>query len=517
MQNLRYGIGNAPSQGPPSQASSIQTRGDDSSQTRGDEYNLSFAPVLPTPGDQAIDQAEERETETVLIICKEPLHPTESLYITESFIERVNHWHERHQRWIVLVIGCLGMFAYSYCYDNVVALQNELQSTYHLTNIQYNLLYSVYAFPNILIPTFIGILNDYVGVNTTVLLCFSTITVGHGIYIIGCWVSSYSVMLVGRFIFGIGSESYIVVITTLLYEYFVHKELALAFALLLSLSRVGSSVNDVATYYFYTKTNSIIFANSVGFVLLIICLALLIALVFHRINSKSELLRLTHNALDQSHQDINDRFSWRDLRNFDIVYWLVVLNCGVIYGYVMSWMNIGTDFLQTAYGYTQQKANLLLMIPYIIGSIATPMFGILSDHIGKRVHLLCIATVMLVMSHFFMGFENVVTPIVALTGLGISYSIFCAVIWPSFAQVIDDTCVGTAYGIPTSFYNVVVSIDYIIVGALTGNGNVDPGDKYVNVEWFLLSFSLFSGVSILVLGYFDGRTGNRLNQPAIQN
>ncbi len=56
-------------------------------------------------------------------------------------------------RRLVLAVTCLGKFGYNYCYDNVVALQDQLQGKYNLSNIQYNLLYSVYAFPNCVLPS----------------------------------------------------------------------------------------------------------------------------------------------------------------------------------------------------------------------------------------------------------------------------------------------------------------------------------------------------------------------------
>ena len=182
----------------------------------------------------------------------------------------------------------------------------------------------------------------------------------------------------------------------------------------------------------------------------------------------------------------------------------------------MSWMNIGVDYFQSTYSYSHKKANTYLMIPYVIGSVVTPIFGLISDHIGHRGQLLFISTVMLILSHYIFGWQHLITSVIPLIGLGISYSIFCAVIWPSFAQVVDDKCVGTAYGIPTSFYNLINSVGYIIVGALTKHSNIDQ-NKYVNVEWFLLSLSLFSGISILLLIYFDSKTGHRLKKPVMGN
>eukprot|EP00602_Paraphysomonas_sp_CaronLab_P000927 CAMPEP_0185032134 /NCGR_PEP_ID=MMETSP1103-20130426/20020_1 /TAXON_ID=36769 /ORGANISM="Paraphysomonas bandaiensis, Strain Caron Lab Isolate" /LENGTH=532 /DNA_ID=CAMNT_0027567917 /DNA_START=342 /DNA_END=1937 /DNA_ORIENTATION=+ len=51
-------------------------------------------------------------------------------------------------------------------------------------------------------------------------------------------------MLFGRFVFGIGGESLMVSIVTMLSSWFEGKELAFAMGLLLSLSRVGSAAND---------------------------------------------------------------------------------------------------------------------------------------------------------------------------------------------------------------------------------------------------------------------------------
>eukprot|EP01084_Bolivina_argentea_P268308 455675_1 len=104
------------------------------------------------------------------------------------FIDNSNDNEDKgYKRWIALTIASLGMFSAGYCWDNVVALQNEFQDIYHIDNIQYNLLYSVLTFPNIIMCVVSGILTDYIGVNFTVLLFFSMVAIGQGIFVIGCW------------------------------------------------------------------------------------------------------------------------------------------------------------------------------------------------------------------------------------------------------------------------------------------------------------------------------------------
>eukprot|EP01084_Bolivina_argentea_P107743 192614_1 len=100
-------------------------------------------------------------------------------------------------RWIVLIIVCFAMFVYSYCYDNPVALQNQLQTKYNLTDIQYNLLYSAYTFPNMLLPFFSGILADIFSADLMIIIFFLFILIGQSIFITGCIISYYPLMFIG--------------------------------------------------------------------------------------------------------------------------------------------------------------------------------------------------------------------------------------------------------------------------------------------------------------------------------
>ena len=69
-------------------------------------------------------------------------------------------------RWIVLILACWSMFGSYYCFDNPAALSNQFQDAdgeYHLSSLQFNLLYSVYSIPNVILPLFGGVLVDKIG------------------------------------------------------------------------------------------------------------------------------------------------------------------------------------------------------------------------------------------------------------------------------------------------------------------------------------------------------------------
>ena len=53
-----------------------------------------------------------------------------------------------------------------------------------------------------------------------------------------------------------------------------------------------------------------------------------------------------------------------------------------------------------------------------------------------------------------------------LVGLGLGYSVFAAVIWPSVAYVVDSKALGTAYGVVTSLQNFGLFAIPLLVGAV---------------------------------------------------
>ena len=133
---------------------------------------------------------------------------------------------------------------------------------------------------------------------------------------------------------------------------------------------------------------------------------------------------------------------------------------------------------QAKYGFDHHKANQYLTIPYLVAAVATPIIGFIADKIGRRCQSLLIATLVLTQSHYNLGWlttEDIglneenrdMLPLMGLVGLGLGYSVFCAVIWPSFAIVIPDGLIGTGYGIPTSAYNLVLGLFFLVVGVLT--------------------------------------------------
>jgi MFS family permease len=73
--------------------------------------------------------------------------------------------------------------------------------------LEFNLLYSVYSFPNIILPFFGGYLVDFIGVRFGIILFSTLICLGQAVFAFSASIKNYPLALVGRIIFGLGGES----------------------------------------------------------------------------------------------------------------------------------------------------------------------------------------------------------------------------------------------------------------------------------------------------------------------
>ena len=105
-------------------------------------------------------------------------------------------------------MACISYFAPIFCYDNPAVLETQLEEQFEITPSKFSYLYSVYCFPNMFVPILGGFAVDKLGVRISITILIITIAIGHGIFTVGGYQESYSLMIAGRTIFGIGSESF---------------------------------------------------------------------------------------------------------------------------------------------------------------------------------------------------------------------------------------------------------------------------------------------------------------------
>jgi len=144
-------------------------------------------------------------------------------------------------RWTVLIVISIAMFGNYYVYDSIAPIADMLKQSLGFNDKDIGSLYSVYSIAAVIVLLAGGVIIDRIGtVKSTIL--FGAICAVAGVLM--AMTSDLWVMLVARFLLGVGSEPLIVAITTALAKWFKGKELSFAFGINLTIARLGSVAAD---------------------------------------------------------------------------------------------------------------------------------------------------------------------------------------------------------------------------------------------------------------------------------
>jgi nitrate/nitrite transporter NarK len=105
-------------------------------------------------------------------------------------------------------------------------------------------------------------------------------------------------------------------------------------------------------------------------------------------------------------------------------FWMVCSMCIVLYGTVVPFNTIASDFLISKY-YPNDiaMAGFVMSIPDFLSSIVVPVFGFIVDNYGQRITWLFICSFLIALSHSFLALTTI-TPIPFFVMLGVAYAIY---------------------------------------------------------------------------------------------
>jgi MFS family permease len=85
----------------------------------------------------------------------------------------------------MLFFGCCFLLGSYFCYDNPGVIEDTLEKDLNISPTQFSLLYSVYSYPNTVLPIFGGIFLDMVGMRLGILLFSGVLTAGQALFTLG--------------------------------------------------------------------------------------------------------------------------------------------------------------------------------------------------------------------------------------------------------------------------------------------------------------------------------------------
>ena len=107
-------------------------------------------------------------------------------------------------------------------------MQTSIMEKFKISNTKYSLLYSFYALPNLVCPLLGGIIIDKYGPQATLIIVTFLALVGQILMSYGANTNIFDYMLAGRTIFGMGTETLMLVQIVDISYWFLEYEFSLA-------------------------------------------------------------------------------------------------------------------------------------------------------------------------------------------------------------------------------------------------------------------------------------------------
>ncbi len=438
-------------------------------------------------------------------------------------------------RWGILILTGFILSTNYYFYDAFSTLKDLLKTEFNFTNTDYGLFASFYAVPNtfLLMAVIGGIILDKLGIRRTgfsfvFFMAFGAVLTaygasdtygngGPGYGLMNSFLPGYSpelkMMLLGRFFYGLGAETSIVVVSKILVKWFKGKDLALAFGLKVGFGRLGTfAALQISPAVANDGEN---LTGAVWLAAILVCTGLLAFIVYMLFDAKKDKQIAEIDKKVQAVEE-TDKFSIRDIWAIisNPAYLFIALLCVTFYSAVFPFLQFAPDFISDKFGYTSTKSGEIVSLLPLATLIFTPLFGFLIDRKGKAATAMIFGSIALLIVHLTFGLTTL-TPEIPMIFLGIAFSLVPAAMWPSMVKLVKEKQIGTAYGLMYSIQNLGLFAFPILAGVILdwqNPGNPTKSDYSYTILMFAF-LSLLGVIFAVMLKVLDKKRGFGVELP----
>ncbi len=387
-------------------------------------------------------------------------------------------------RWLILLVLSLVMFGSYYIYDSLSPINDFIQQGMGIDNAKFGMLFSSYYIVNLLFVLLIaGFILDRFGIRKAGTIYVFLILLGSVITSLGAG-KSFVVMLIGRMIFGVGSEATLLVTNKVIARWFKGKELGFAYGLNITVMRLGTVLAFNTSVQIADWTGTWRWSVWAGAIVMFVCFALFLV-----------YLIIDKDVDKDIKSGVEEKIVVKDVFKLSSAFWFISLLCVTFYSAVFPFTNHAPRFLQLKFGMSAAKGGQYTSYIMIASMIFTPLLGLLIDKFGRRGKIMLIGSLMLVPAHLLLGLTYL-PPVISFLMLGIAFSFVPAALWPAIPILVKEKFLGSAFGIIAWIQMSGLTLFPWLAGKI-----VDwSGDKYTNMELMFASLGFLGLVfSVLLL------------------
>ena len=391
-------------------------------------------------------------------------------------------------RWGVMIMVSITMATNYYFYDALSPLKDLMHLKLGFSSTDYGVFVSAYSVPNVflLMAVIGGIILDKIGIRITGFAFIFIQFVGAAVTAYGTtdyflsggfgyaffdsfmtgWSPALKMTSLGYFLFGLGAETSIVVISKVIVKWFRGKELALALGLNLALARLGMAAALVVSPVLAANDN---LSLPIWFGTLLLGVGLIAFLIYLIYD-----IRFDNEVKTQMEADPTEEFKLSDVGNLlkNPSFIFIALLCVTFYSAVFPFVKYAPDLMTNKFGVSRELAGQITSILPFGTLVFTPIFAWICDYRGKSASLMIIGSLLLVAVHLMFSLTHI-NPFIPMFILGVAFSLVPAAMWPGVAKIVDTSKIGTAYGLMFTIQNIGLWAFPILIGYVLDKSN--PG------------------------------------------
>ncbi len=372
-------------------------------------------------------------------------------------------------RWGIMLLVSFTMATNYYFYDALSPLKFLMERELGFSSAEYGFFQAAYSIPNVFLFMAVigGIILDRIGIRITgfafIFIQFlgAVITAygatpyfnegGWGYGFMSSFLTAYSPALkmtsLGFFLFGLGAETSIVVISKVIVKWFKGKEIALALGMNIAIARLGMGAAMVVSPRLIVDSaqTTPLWQNwtmPIWFGALLLGIGLLAFLVYMIWD-----IRFDRRVAERMETDPSEEFKFSDLgklmTNRSFIY--ISMLCVLFYSAVFPFMKYAPDLMINKFGVAPTLAGDISSILPFGTLVFTPVFAYICDYRGKSASLMVYGSLLVISVHLMFAFTTI-TPYIPMFILGIAFSLVPAAMWPAVTKIVETNRIGTAYG-----------------------------------------------------------------------
>lgn len=359
---------------------------------------------------------------------------------------------KRHMAWIIWVLGCLFYFYENFLQVSPSVMSNELMRAFHVTSQTLGVLSGVYFYSYAALQLPCGLLMDFFGPKrilfiATTICAASTIAFGT--------TTHFSMACIARLMIGFGSAFAAVGTMKLASNWFHAEKFALLTGMMVTIGMLGGICGETPQAFLVDHIGWRQTMTLMGIVGILLAIIIYFVVKDAPFKTTPKTVKSTLNLKDGLLNMMKNKQLWLVASYGGLIYMCTPVFCG-LWGvpYLMLKLNIDKS--------TAANAISLVLVGW---AIASPLWGIFTNYIGRRKPALYLSAVGSFISLSIVIYLPISKNITEL--LLLMFGVFSAAFLPAFS-IARDICEGPYVATGLSFMNMMNMIGIALAQPLVG-------------------------------------------------